>query len=171
MASRQATMVLAKIGHLLLDVQSTEKAVKLAMQIAMPRERDLFTSVTERVSSKDIRRPLGPFFAELRKRATLHNDVDELVARFLVRRNAFIHNLSELDGWSLKTEAGIKLANDHLNELLADSREVRTLFLGLLHAWKVQVEMQASKQEQEAFEAITSKYEGRLLSRKWGVDV
>ena len=163
--------VLAKIGYVLLHIQATERVVKLAMQVAMPGEAELlFTSIAERVTSKDVRRPLGPFLAELRKRATLHDDVDDLLTRFLTKRNAFIHNLAEVDGWSITTEAGIATAHQHLGELLDESKQVRTHFLGLLYSWKVQTGLKPTEYEEEGFAAIAEKFEGGILSRKWGTD-
>ena len=161
------TKILLKIGYVFLHVQSTEKAVKLVMQIAMPCEQDLFASLTERLVAKERQRPLGPFLHELRSRATLHPDIEELLSRYLSSRNRFVHNVSEVEGWSLKTEAGCAVANDFLNGLLADSKEVRSVFIGLLHSWKVQSGLDTTEEEDRAF-AEMEKYEGQILSRKWG---
>ncbi|MCO4863723.1 hypothetical protein MKD38_18755 [Cupriavidus sp. WGlv3] len=168
MNAKLVTKVLAKIGYVLLNVQSTERVIKRVMQIAVPRESDLFISLTERLASKDMDRPLGAFLTELRKRANLHGQVDELLRRFLLRRNVFIHDISKPDGWTLKTGEGLLVIDRQLNELLADSEEIRTLFMGLLYSWKVQGEMEPAKEEEEAFQAISGKYEGGVLSRKWG---
>lgn len=170
MDSAHVTRTLAKIGYVLLHIQSTERAIKLIMQTALPRERDLFTSLTERLSSKDMERPLGTFLTELRKRATLHADFDELLRRFLLNRNIFIHDISEPEGWSLKSEAGLKIVHQQLEELLTDSDQIRTHFKALLYSWKVQGEMDPTKDEGEAFQDVSGKYEGGVLSRKWGTD-
>ncbi len=141
--------------------------MKLVMQIAMPREQDLFASLTDRLVAKQRQRPLGPFLHELRNRATLHPDIEELLSRFLLRRNCFVHNLSEVEDWSLKTEAGCTAANNFMNNLLADSVEVRNVFIGLLHSWKVQTGYDTTEEEDSAFAAM-EKYEGQILSRRWG---
>lgn len=167
MASQQVAKVLLKIGFVFLHLQSTEKAVKLVMQIAMPREQDLFALLTERLVAKERQRPLGPFLEELRKRATLHPQVDELLSRYLLKRNRFVHNLSEVENWSLRTEAGCAVAHDFLNGLLADSKDVRSIFIGLLRSWKVQSGLETTEEEDRAF-AEMEKYEGQILSRKWG---
>ena len=161
------TRILLKIGYVFLHVQATEKAVKLVMQIAMPCEQDLFASLTERLVAKERQRPLGPFLHELRSRATLHVDIDELLSRFLLNRNRFVHNILKVEGWSLKTEAGCGAASRFLNELLADSMEVRNIFIGLLHSWKVQSGLDTTEEEDRAFVEM-EKYEGPILSRKWG---
>jgi hypothetical protein len=82
----------------------------------------------------------------------------------------FIHDISKPDGWTLKTKDGLGVINRQLDELLADSKEVRTLFVALLYSWKVQGEMEPTKEEDEAFHAICGKYEGGVLSRRWGGD-
>lgn len=170
MDSARAIKALQKIGYTLLHIQSTERVIKVVMQTAMPREKELFTSLTERLSSKDMERPLGAFLNELRKRASIHADFDALLRRFLVNRNIFIHDISEPGGWSLKTVAGLKVIDRQLTELLADSDQVRTHFKALLYSWKVQGEMDTTEGEDEAFHAISGKYEGGVLSRKWGTD-
>ncbi|QJR30036.1 hypothetical protein [Limnobacter profundi] len=162
------TKILAKIGYVLLNVQSTERVIKRVMKIAMPHESDYLVALSERLASKDMDRPLGAFLTELRKRAELNSQVDVLFKRFLLRRNVFIHDISKPKGWTLKTKEGLLVINSQLEELLADSTAVRTHFLALLYSWKVQGEMEPTKEEDEAFRAITAKYEGGVLSRKWG---
>lgn len=164
------TKTLAKIGYTLLNIQSTERVIKRVLQIAMPREQDLFVSLAERLASKDADRPLGAFLTELRKRAELHSEVDELLKRFLQSRNVFIHEISKPEGWTLKTNEGLRVVNAQLDQLLGYSVEVRTLFMALLYSWKIQGEMEPTKEEDEAFQAIAGKYEGGVLSRKWGSD-
>ena len=170
MDATPVTKILAKIGYVLLNVQSTERVTKRVMQIAMPRERDFFVALSERLQSKDMDRPMGAFLTELRKRAELNGQVDELLKRFLLRRNVFIHDIAKTEGWTLKTKEGLSVIDGQLDELLTDSNEVRTHFIALLYSWKVQGDMEPTKEEEEAFEAISGKYEGGVLSRKWGSD-
>jgi len=170
MDSARAAKALQKIGYTLLHIQSTERVIKLVMQTAMPREKELFTSLTERLSSKDMERPLGAFLTALRKRASLHADFDALLRRFLTNRNIFIHDITEPEGWSLKSDEGLRVIDRQMAELLTDSDQVRTHFKALLYSWKVQGEMNTTEDEDEAFRAIAGKYEGGVLSRNWGTD-
>lgn len=162
--------VLAKIGYTLLNVQSTERVVKRVIQIAMPHEKYFSLPFTERFASKESDRPLGAFLTELRKRASLHAEMDELLRRFLERRNAFIHDIANVEGWTLKSVAGLRVINTQLDSLLTDSADVRTHFLALLYSWRIQGEMEATQEEEDAFRAIAGKYEDGVLSRKWGTD-
>lgn len=170
MASDPVHQTLAKIGYTLLQVQGTERVVKRVIQVTMPKKADLFASLQEKLSASEIKRPLGPFLSELRKRADLNTDFDALLSRFLVRRNEFIHDTSQPEGWSLLTRTGREVVNRQLLALLADSNEVRDIFLAMLHAWKVQADEPTSDEEETAFKAVLGKYEGGLLSRKWGPD-
>lgn len=162
------TKVLAKIGCVLMHVQYTESVIKRVMQIAMPREADLFVSLSERLSSKDMGRPLGAFLSELRKRAHLNEEFDELLKRFLLQRNVFIHDIAQPEGWTLKTEEGIRVVDTQLNELLENSGKVRAHFKALLYSWKIQGDVEPSEEEAEAFTAIADTYREGILSRKWG---
>lgn len=162
------TRVLAKIGYVLMHLQLTERIIKRVMQIAMPREADLFISLSERLESKNLDHPLGPFLIELRKRAHLNQDFDELLKRFLLQRNVFIHDIAQPEGWSLKTKEGILVVDTQLNQLLENSEKVRAHFMALLYSWKIQADMEPSEEEAEAFTAISRTYEGGILSRKWG---
>lgn len=119
MNSTVKTKILAKIGYTFLDIQLTEKAVKWAIQIAMPDDKKLFSSLEEKLSAKDLARPLGVFLTELHKRAFLNESVDLLLSRYLVNRNIFIHDIVAPEGWSLKSKEGIKVINMQLESLLA----------------------------------------------------
>jgi hypothetical protein len=140
------------------------------MQIAMPQERDFFVTVTERIESKKMNRPLGPFLTELRKRAELHADFDQLLSDFLTRRNEFIHHITKPEGWTLSTSEGLAVVGRQLKELHDSSNEVRTIFTAILYSWKVQDELEPTAEEVEAFAALEGKYEGGVIRRKWGID-
>lgn len=133
-------------------------------------QRDFFATVAERLESNRMDRPLGPFLAELRKRAELHADVDRLLTDFLTRRNEFIHRITKPEGWTLRTPEGLEVVGKQLKELYESSKQVRTIFMALLYSWKVQGELEPSAEEVEAFAALEGKYEGGVMSRKWGID-
>lgn len=167
LSSEHVSKILAKVGYTLLVVQSTERVVKRVMRIAMPDIDEFFTAVSERLSAKEMDRPLGAFLTELRKKVSLHEDVDALLRRFLLERNEFIHAISTPEGWTLKTVEGLRVVNRQLDELLRDAKEVRTIFLSYLWAWKVQGEMATTEEEDAAFRAIEGKYEGSIMARRW----
>lgn len=165
---RITTKSLAKIGYVLMHLQYTERIIKRVMQVAMPREADLFISLPERLGSKDMDRPLGAFIAGLRKRAYLNQEFDGLLKSFLLQRNVFIHDIAQPEGWTLKTKEGIRVVDTQLNQILENSEKVRSHFKALLYSSKIQADLEPSEEEAEAFTAISSTYEGGILSRKWG---
>ena len=139
---RITTKVLAKIGYVLMHLQCTERIIKRVMQITMPWKADLIISLSERLASKDMDRPLGAFITELRKRAYLNQEFDELLKYFLLQRNVFIHDIAQQEGWSLKTKEGIRVVDTELNQILENSEKVRAHFKALLYSWKIQADME-----------------------------
>lgn len=164
--SQAASSILRKIGYLLLHLQSTEKTIKVCIQIALPDEQDFFINVLDRLNEKERKKPLGHFLKALRLRADLNSDVDELLERFLNHRNAFVHNLEEVPEWNLKTREGCMAADAFLTKLHNESKEVHLLFLGILNAWKIQTENETSAEE-EACVAKLSKYQSPIIKRKY----
>jgi hypothetical protein len=164
-----AAQVLLKIGYVFLHIQDTEKVVKVGMQWVLPDEKDLLSVLLGSVNKAGRKRPLGHFLTALRARATINDDIDRLLTSYLDNRNSFVHNLQEVDGWTLRTAEGCKTANQFLSSLLTDSKDVRLIFLGLLHAWKVQSGIETTAEEDAQFEDL-SKYEAPLIARKYGQD-
>ena len=159
--------VLLRIGYVFLHLQATEKVIKVAVQVVMPRDQNFLLSLLERLDETGRKKPLGHFLDLVRKRAKLNDDVDSLLERFLANRNKFVHNLEEVEGWALESDSGRQAANEFLSQLFRDSFEVRTLFQGLLYSWKVQCELPTTPGEDALLEKM-SKYESPILRMKWG---
>lgn len=158
--------ILLKIGYVFLHIQDTEKVVKLVMQWVLPAEKDLLAVLLGSVNKVERKKPLGYFLTALRERATINNDIDQLLTRYLDNRNSFVHNLKDVDGWSLKTEEGCMAANRFLSSLLSESKEVRLIFLGLLQAWKIQSGIETTEEEDARVEEL-ARYKAPLIVRKW----
>jgi hypothetical protein len=158
--------VLLRIGYVFLHLQTTEKVIKVAVQVVMPRDQNFLLSLLERLDETGRKKPLGHFLDLVRKRAKLNADVDSLLERFLANRNKFVHNLEEVEGWALESDSGRQAANEFLSQLFRDSFEVRTLFQGLLYSWKVQCELPTTPGEDTLLEKM-SKYESPILRMKW----
>ena len=169
MTSNPAAQILLRIGYVFLHLQDTERVTKVAIQVAMPAQNDLFLSLVEKLDPQARKKPLGVFLVALRQRASLKADIDKLLERYLSSRNTFVHNLAEVPGWSLQTEEGLTIASAFLVRLLTDSKDVRLLFQGLLHAYKVQSEVETAPEEDAKFQAL-DKYEKPLFERKWIVN-
>lgn len=161
-------MILTQIGYVFLQIQRAEKTVKLAVLVVMPAAADLFAPLIERLEPKKRKPPLGPFLNKLRSRATVHPDIEQLLARYLDNRNRFVHNLSEVEGWSLTTHAGCVAASRFLNGLLDDAQEVRAIFRAMLHAYQLQTNMPTTEEDGREFDELVSKYGAPLIARNWG---
>lgn len=133
------SMTLAKIGFLLLDVQATERAIKLCSKVALPKLDYILNDLGERLQNgKYDRKTIGQMLKELRERATFQEDFENILEQFLRKRNVFAHDLANICGWDMKTEEGLKVANNFLDSLIDDSRTVRAVFVGIINAWRIQ---------------------------------
>ncbi|WP_434151295.1 hypothetical protein ACR2R6_06990 [Methylocaldum gracile subsp. desertum] len=140
--------LLAKIGYLLLDVQSTERAIRLCAKVALPKLEQLLTGLGERLQNEEYEhRTIGQMLRELRKRAAFQSDFEEVLERFLKHRNFLAHDLANTPGWNMKTQEGVEASNAFLNELLKDSRLVRSVFVGIINAWRVQSGIEVDDEE------------------------
>lgn len=98
---RSAAKVLFRMGYALLHVQSTDKAVKFAMQVVLPKEEGLLLRLFGRLDVCEWKKLLGHFLTTLRSRAERNADVDNVFGRFLAHRNTFVHSLGEVPAWNL----------------------------------------------------------------------
>lgn len=139
MEKKIVSMTLAKIGFLLLDVQSTERAIKLCAKVALPKLDQILTGLGDRIQNGEYdRKTIGQMLGQLRERATFQTDFEAILDRFLRNRNLLAHDLANIPGWSLKKEEGLKAANEFLDELTDDSRTVRSVFVGIINSWRIQ---------------------------------
>jgi hypothetical protein len=86
---------------------------------------------TKHPTEPERKRTLGDFLKELRKLARIEPQFKNKLYRFLTMRNTFIHNLSEVPGWDVRTEEGREVATKFLSELLALAFEVSGVFMSL----------------------------------------
>ena len=56
MDKKVVSITLAKVGFLLLDVQSTERAIKLCAKVALPKLNQLLTGLGERINNDEYDR-------------------------------------------------------------------------------------------------------------------
>lgn len=148
MNKKIVSITLAKIGFLLLDVQSTERAIKLCAKVALPELDLILTSLGERLQNSEYdRKTIGQMLRHLRERATFQSDFEAILERFLRNRNLLAHDLTNIAGWSLKTADGIKAANEFLDKLVDDSKTVRSVFIGIINAWRIQSGHEVDEEE------------------------
>ena len=148
MDKKVISTILAKTGYALLDVQATEKAIKLCAKVALPRLELLLTGLGERLNNDEYdRKTIGQMLKQLRARVTFQQDFEDILGRFLMSRNLLAHHLENVPGWNLKTKKGVIAANTFLNELLDDSKLVRSVFVGIVKSWCIQSGMALDDEE------------------------
>ena len=148
MENKAVLIVFTKIGHLLLDVQSTERAIKLCAKVALPERDELLSNLGARLlNGRYDKHTIGRMLSQLRIRATFQPDFEEILNRFLQNRNTFAHNLNDVPGWDLGSSDGVEAANNFMAELLADSKVVRSVFVGIINGWRIQSGYQVSEEE------------------------
>ncbi len=118
---------LALIGMSLLCVQQAEQVLSSAVNIIFDRH-DI--DLTEQSGAKR-RQTLGDFMLRLKRRVKIEHGVKERLFKFLEMRNKFIHNLKDVPGWDLDTEAGRETAKMFLAELSYSAIAITCLFMTL----------------------------------------
>lgn len=149
--------VCQRIGAVLLDIQKTEKALKLCVKIAFPDIEKLLTGLSERIDDpKYERNTLGQILRVLRDKVEFQDDYETILSSFLANRNDFAHNLAGIDGWDLNSSSGIEVATKFLDELAKESLTVRKVTLGILTNWRVQSGHDVSEEEIAKYEIPSS---------------
>jgi hypothetical protein len=120
----------ALMGVCLLYVQQAERALASAVGSVL-MDPTLTTAKLMGQTEPERKRTLGDFLKELRKLARIEPQFKNKLYRFLTMRNTFIHNLSEVPGWDVRTEEGREVATKFLSELLALAFEVSGVFMSL----------------------------------------
>ena len=115
---------LSLIGVCLLSVQQAERVLAGAVEHVLDRP-DLKLMEQTEIERKQT---LGDFIRRLKKRVKIERTLKDKLYCFLNLKNTFVHNLSEVPGWDLKTERGRKVAWTFLMELIFISQATTALF-------------------------------------------
>jgi hypothetical protein len=130
--------VLVHVGVHLLTLQSAEHVIRLCLQIVLPKEPIETLEDLRSLERKESKKTTGYFLTALRARAALDPEFDGKLIAFLDARNSFIHNLSDVQGWSMRTAEGCELSIALLRQWDELATEVLHVFAGLLRAWELQ---------------------------------
>jgi len=136
--------ILTSMGVTLILLQSTEKIINLCMTFVFQNSSRLTLEALELQQKEEQKKTLGYFLRELRKRADLAPEFDQLLRDFLNHRNTFIHKLSDLPGWDLDSPEGRQIAERFISKLTNLNQRVLGIFIGFLRAWERQVGMNTS---------------------------
>jgi hypothetical protein len=150
--------LMACIGTALLNVQVTERALRLVTTVVLQKSSPITTEQLIAQTNVEQKKTLGYFLRELRKRVDLDVHFDRTLAEFLRRRNILAHNLSDLPGWNTDTVHGIYIGRYFINELIQMNTEVLKVFTALVRAWQAQAGLAILDDVSEGFEEIDKKY-------------
>lgn len=135
---REVETTLMAMGTALVSIQMTEKLLRVLLTYVFQKQRLTLESL-ERQQSAERRKTIGYFLAELRKRVDVEPSFDAVLSEFLDKRNAFVHDLAEVDGLNLQSPEGIAVAKRFVHLLLHLNDQVTSVTLGVLRAWQKQV--------------------------------
>jgi hypothetical protein len=119
--------MLALIGACLLVVQQAEHVLSDALELILER-RDVNLAAQ---SASERKQTLGDFLMRLKRSTKVEHGLKERLFKFLEMRNTFVHNLSQVPGWDLKTEKGRDVAALFLIELAYAALGITALFVTL----------------------------------------
>lgn len=100
---REQRDVLEAMGVALLLVQNAERVIRLCMTVVLPKQAPITLDSLQQQEDSERSKTIGYFLCELRKRASIDEDFDLLLVSFLKNRNDFVHDLSRVPAWGLRT--------------------------------------------------------------------
>jgi len=133
--------ILAAMGVALLLIQTTEQLLRLCITFVLQKQSPLTLEALERQEKAERKKTLGYFIGELRKRAALQDDLDLLLDEFLEDRNTFVHHVSNVQGWDIRTENGRVVCSAFVGGLIRRTETIMKIFLGLTRAWQLQAHL------------------------------
>lgn len=139
--------LLVAMGVALLQIQMTERVLRLCMRWVLPKQSPVTLELFERQELLERRKTLGYFVAELKKRVGLDDGFEALIDEFLERRNAFVHGLFDVSGFSTETDEGLAVAESYVAQVLNVTEKVMYSFLGLMSSWQEQIGLQIPESE------------------------
>jgi len=154
--------LLMRMGACLLLVQQTESILRFCLTFVLQKQSPLTLEVLENQRSAERKKTLGYFLTELRKRADLDEGFDLLLSDFLTRRNQFVHNITELEGWDRSTESGRKVALNFVNILTRQAVKISQILSGLMMAWQEQAGLDVPTSKE--MEDLAGKYRDHVDS-------
>ena len=135
---REQREVLETMGVALLLLQNAERVIRLCMTVVLQKQ-PLTLDVLQQQEEAERNKTIGYFLSELRKRATIDETFDALLKEFLKNRNDFVHDLSRVPSWSLRTPEEAAQSREFVHCLIQQTEEVLKILVGLIAAWQEQV--------------------------------
>lgn len=126
--------ILFRMGFALLMMQTTEQLINMCLTYVLPEGGVITLEMLERSNRK--KRTLGQFLIELRKRVDVDQHFDVVLEEFITKRNALIHRVADVPGWSLDNQPGCQIALQFIDRVIILDETVRDTFVALLAVWQ-----------------------------------
>ena len=154
--------LLMRMGVCLLLVQQAESLLRFCLTFVLQKQSPLTLELIESQKEAEKKKTLGFFLIELRKRADLDDRFDSMLSDFLTRRNQFVHNITDLEGWDRSTEAGQLVARNFIDTLTRQAIEISNTLTGLVMTWQKQTGFDVPVPKE--LEEIVGKYRDQVDS-------
>ena len=129
----------ALMGMTLIHIQFTESIINHTLLLVIQDGDSLDLEAWEKQIRFLDRKTLGHMINILKKRAGLHEGLEELLAAFLRDRNTLAHDLDRVDGYELHTKQGRAAMNAFLRELFDNATRLQKIFCDIGVSWQEQV--------------------------------
>jgi hypothetical protein len=125
----QSLAILARMGEVLVQIQMTERVLKICINYFVPGLDVSWESLLDN-QHKTEKWTLGAFLNELRKRRDIDAGFDDVLRSLLKDRNDFIHNIFSVPGFEISADAQPDKAMEFLNTLSQRAQHVRNVLRG-----------------------------------------
>lgn len=147
------------MGVALLLVQNAERVIRLCMTVVLPKQASITLDSLQQQEESERRKTIGYFLSELRGRANIDEGFDLLLTDFLKNRNDFVHDLSRVPAWGLRTPEQSAAALQFVHMLIRQTDGVLKVFAGLVLAWQEQNAMSTPRMpDHEWFSDVNATY-------------
>jgi hypothetical protein len=144
--------ILLRMGIALLQIQLTEGLIRSVMQLVLPKTSPLTYDLLQQQKQLEMKKTLGHFLRELRKRVDLDDRFEVILLDFLDKRNTFVHRIFEVPQFSLQSVEGRQHARNFLDSLMKQSVTLQKVFCGLIRSWLDQNELDVPIQSDSILE-------------------
>ena len=122
-------------GLTLHALHITEHQISFCLTWVFPKDVNLRLRELFAADAKHQKQTLGWLFTELRKRAEIADDFEQLFADFVSKRYRFVHKLFTEDRYQLQSDAGAERAIEFMLPLQQLAVAVQDTFHGHLVSW------------------------------------
>jgi hypothetical protein len=121
-----------RVGHTLLQIQLTERAVQRCLSYFLPQVKTV--EEIEAQAEKDREKTLGDLVSAIRKRIAIEAEFDKKLKGFVEDRNTLAHRLLQKEGINITSDEGLQKGIEFLRALNDTAVAIRKTIEGLMRA-------------------------------------